>query len=145
MPELNTNAFQLSLSTLILLWGRIVTQLWILKNNFLRTLLLFFISHLLEYVTSYRFRSASSIKHHFQSSPGSYDFITGCPVSLKCFVPCLLGDESQHPTWPHVKHNRNCTQLEPIFSHSSHPLVLPRIIGFTWSIWVHLVSFIMFN
>src|SRR5215212_3259786 len=70
-------------------------------------------------------KKMSSIKHHFQSSPGSYDFMIGCPVSTKCFVPCLLGEELQQPTWPHVKHNRRWTQSEPIFSHSSHPFVLP--------------------
>lgn len=39
--------------------------------------------------------SSSSTKHHFQLSPGSYDLITGWPVFLKCFVPCLFGESSQ--------------------------------------------------
>lgn len=50
--------------------------------------------------------------------------MTGCFVSLKCFVACKPGDESQHPTWPHTRHMRRATHLEPVFSHSSHPLVL---------------------
>ena len=40
----------------------------------------------------------SSTKHHIHDSPGSYDLITGCIVSLKCFVPCLFLEASQHPT-----------------------------------------------
>jgi hypothetical protein len=52
------------------------------------------------------FIKVSSKKHHFQDSPGSYDFIKGCLVLLKCFDPCLFLEESQHPTCPHVKHKR---------------------------------------
>ena len=47
--------------------------------------------------------------------------------------PCLLGEESQQPTCPHDKHNRKCTQSDPIFSHSSHPCVLPSASRFTCS------------
>src|SRR5262245_22541173 len=46
--------------------------------------------------------------------------ITGCPVSWKCFVACLPGEESQQPTWPHAWHSRNSTQRVPSFRHSSH-------------------------
>src|SRR5215210_1275758 len=46
------------------------------------------------------------------------------PVSKKCFVPCLLGEELQHPTCPNAKHNRRCTLSEPIFLCTSHPFVL---------------------
>jgi hypothetical protein len=30
-----------------------------------------------------------------------------CPVSRKCFVTCLLGEESQQPTLPHVNKGAN--------------------------------------
>lgn len=79
----------------------------------------------------------SSTKHHIHDSPGSYDLITGCKVSLKCFVPCLFLEASQHPTWPHVRHSLKCTHSEPIFSHSSQPLVFPDLFKSAWSICSH--------
>jgi hypothetical protein len=44
--------------------------------------------------------------HHSNVSPGSKDLMIRCLVDSKCFVACLLGDESQRPTQPHVKHRR---------------------------------------
>jgi len=76
------------------------------------------------------------MKHHFQFSPGSYDLMTGCPLEWKCFVPCLLIDWSQHPTWPQLKHRRRCTHVDPICKHSSQPLgVLGMTFLTTWSRW----------
>src|SRR5258708_38304705 len=74
---------------------------------------------------------SSSTYPHIQFSPGSSDRTTGCFVALKCFVACLFLEESQQPTWPQLKHSRKCTQLSPIFRHSSQPLVfgLTRLIG----------------
>lgn len=76
------------------------------------------------------------MKHHFQFSPGSYDLMTGCPLEWKCFVPCLLIDWSQHPTWPQLKHRRRCTHVDPICKHSSQPSgVLGLTFLTTWSRW----------
>ena len=50
--------------------------------------------------------SASSTKHHRHASPGSKERITGWPLSWKCAVACLPGEESQQPTWPHSVHKR---------------------------------------
>src|SRR4030081_768910 len=50
----------------------------------------------------------------------------GWPVARKCFVACLFFDESQHPTWPQTSHSRRCTQVSPIFRHSSHPFECGR-------------------
>src|SRR5262249_30827983 len=47
--------------------------------------------------------------------------MTGCPVSWKCRVACLPTDESQQPTWPHVRHSRSSTQRAPSRRHSTHP------------------------
>src|SRR5438270_8151113 len=48
----------------------------------------------------------------------------GWPVAWKCFVACLFLEESQQPTWPHVRQSRRCTQSSPIARHSSQPSVL---------------------
>src|SRR5262245_11902163 len=48
----------------------------------------------------------------------------GWPVAWKCFVACLFLEESQQPTWPHVRQRRSCTQSSPLARHSSHPVEL---------------------
>src|SRR6202007_2131056 len=48
----------------------------------------------------------------------------GCWVAWKCFVACLFFEESQQPTWPHVRQRRRCTQSSPNARHSSQPSVL---------------------
>src|SRR5438128_2625560 len=48
----------------------------------------------------------------------------GWPVAWKCLVACLFGDESQQPTWPHVRQSRRCTHESPVARHSSQPSVL---------------------
>ena len=65
-----------------------------------------------------------STKHQPQPSGGSYPSITGWPLDLKCFVACRRGESSQHPTCPHVRHSRRCTQATPSLRHSSQPLAL---------------------
>ena len=52
----------------------------------------------------------------------------GCLVAWKCFVACLFFELSQHPTCPQIRHMRRCTQVSPIFRHSSQPFAL----GFTF-------------
>src|SRR6202047_3881756 len=52
--------------------------------------------------------------------------MTGCFVTRKCFVACLFGDWSQHPTWPQVRQTRRCNQESPNLRHSSHPRALGR-------------------
>ena len=63
-------------------------------------------------------------------SPG-IAFITGCPVSSKCFVACFPIDESQHPTCPHVRHIRIATTGRCSFSHSSQLFVFGVIPFFS--------------
>ena len=65
----------------------------------------------------------SSTKHQPQDSPGSSERITGWRVAWKCLVACLFFELSQHPTCPHPRHRRRCTQVSPIARHSSHPEV----------------------
>src|SRR6185437_12315453 len=48
----------------------------------------------------------------------------GWPVAWKCAVAWRCGEESQHPTWPQVRHNLRWTQREPILRHSSQPFAL---------------------
>src|SRR5262245_42689991 len=60
----------------------------------------------------------------------------GCLVAWKCFVACLFLLESQHPTWPQLRHMRNSTQVSPICKHSSHPGAL----GVTSWIWSRCVQ-----
>src|SRR5215470_15771127 len=48
----------------------------------------------------------------------------GCPVALKWAVACRFGEESQQPTWPHVRHRRSDTHSEPLFKQSSQPSAL---------------------
>src|SRR5438445_10092790 len=47
--------------------------------------------------------------------------MTGWPVAWKCFVACLFLEESQQPTWPHVRQRRRCTHGSPVARHSSQP------------------------
>src|ERR1700722_7769830 len=47
--------------------------------------------------------------------------MTGWPDSWKCAVACLLGEESQQLTSPHVRQSRKCSQWPPIFMHSPQP------------------------
>src|ERR1700744_5470882 len=63
------------------------------------------------------------------------DRMIGCLVLWKCFVACLFGEESQHPTCPHSMHIRKCTHVPPIFKQSSQPLA----DGFTFRIWFRWV------
>src|SRR5580692_5276483 len=63
----------------------------------------------------------------------------GCLVLWKCFVACLFGEESQHPTCPHSMHIRRWTHVPPILKQSSQPLA----DGFTlriWFRWVHSIA-----
>ncbi len=48
----------------------------------------------------------------------------GWPTVRWCAVACLLGDESQHPTWPHVMQMRRWTQRSPMRRQSSQPRAL---------------------
>ena len=48
----------------------------------------------------------------------------GWAVAWKCLVACWLGEESQQPTCPQVRHRRKWTHGEPIFRHSSQPSAL---------------------
>ena len=45
-------------------------------------------------------------------------------MAWKCLVACLLGLESQQPTWPQVRQVRRWTHCEWFFMHSSQPVVL---------------------
>src|SRR5437868_15455149 len=47
--------------------------------------------------------------------------MTGWPLAWKCFVACLFLEESQQPTWPHVRQSRRCTHCSPVARHSSQP------------------------
>src|SRR5947209_5659843 len=47
--------------------------------------------------------------------------MTGWPLAWKCAVACLFFEESQQPTWPHVRQSRRCTHRSPVARHSSHP------------------------
>jgi len=44
-------------------------------------------------------------------------------VAWKCLVACLFLDESQHPTCPHDRQSRRCTQVSPVLRHSSQPFL----------------------
>src|SRR5579862_1415378 len=47
--------------------------------------------------------------------------MTGWPASPACRRACRFGDSSQQPILPQLMHIRRCTQLLPIFRHSSQP------------------------
>jgi hypothetical protein len=47
--------------------------------------------------------------------------MTGCPLTAKWAAAWPPGDVSQHPTDPHVKHMRRCTQRVPARRHSGQP------------------------
>src|SRR6266508_463772 len=51
-----------------------------------------------------------------------HDRMTG---RMEVFVACRFFESSQHPTCPHVRQRRRCTQLSPIARHSSQP----RVVG----------------
>src|SRR5271169_2112938 len=55
---------------------------------------------------------------------GSSDRMRGCFVLWKCLVACLFLEESQHPTWPQIRHIRRWTHESPTFKHSSQPFAL---------------------
>src|SRR5579864_9152998 len=59
----------------------------------------------------------------------------GCPVALKWAVACLLGDESQQPTWPHVMHSRRWTHRPPMRRQSSQPWA-DGVTSRIWSRWL---------
>src|SRR3989344_4964994 len=61
----------------------------------------------------------------------------GCPVSWKCFVACLFFELSQHPTCPHVRHNRRLTQMSPALAQSSQTVISLGCTSFIWSRCVH--------
>ena len=42
------------------------------------------------------------------------------PVDAACPRACRIGDESQQPTWPQVRHWRRCTHGVPSRTHSAH-------------------------
>src|SRR5438477_8760722 len=67
------------------------------------------------------------------------DCMIGWLVEWKCLVACLFFDWSQQPTWPHDEHIRRCTQVSPIFKHSSQPLVL-GLTSLIWSRCVHCLA-----
>src|SRR6266853_3930084 len=87
--------------------------------------------------------SISSTKHQPQFSPGSMDLMIGCLEEWKCFVACLFFDESQQPTWPHIRHSRKCTQVSPIFKQSSQPFAL-GVTSLIWSRCVHCFAISFF-
>lgn len=61
------------------------------------------------------------VKSQNQSSPGSNDCMTACPVAAKCAVAWRLRESSQHPMWPHDAQRLRWTHQEPEASHSTHP------------------------
>src|SRR5437762_5185385 len=70
--------------------------------------------------------------------------MTGWPVAWKCFVACLFLEESQQPTWPHVRHSRRCTHFSPVARHSSQPSelgVTGRISLTCGHVWAMTFSF----
>jgi len=58
----------------------------------------------------------------------------GWPVARKCALACRLGELSQHPTWPQVRHIRRWSHHPAISRHSSHATLLGTA-SLTWSIW----------
>ena len=50
-----------------------------------------------------------------------------------------VGEPSQQPTWPQLRHNRRCSHGEPIFKHSSQPSAL-GVTSRMVSVWAPLVS-----
>src|SRR5580704_2905891 len=62
--------------------------------------------------------------------------IRGCFTAWKCLVACLFLEESQQPTWPHIRQRRRCTQRSPIATHSGQTWVVVVVI-FTSSRCVH--------
>ena len=80
----------------------------------------------------------SSKKHQRQSSPGSKDWTIGWPIRCACRRAWRPGDESQQPTWPHVRHRRRCTQGVPSRRHSSQPSGVRGTTGRISSRWVQI-------
>src|SRR5882724_11541222 len=75
------------------------------------------------------------MKHQPQRSPGSSERMMGCFVAWKCLVACLFFELSQQPTWPHYLQSRRCTQVSPIFRHSSQPWTFALTLRI-WSVCV---------
>src|SRR5688572_10625070 len=65
----------------------------------------------------------------------------GWPVAVACFVACWLGESSQHPTWPHSRQRRRCSQGVPSRRQSSQPSV-DSGSWVTWT-WSRCVQFAM--
>src|SRR6202020_3021641 len=80
-------------------------------------------SEQLTHTLSGTMNATSSTKHQDQSSPRSTDVMIGCSLSRAWRDAWRLGDESQQPTFPHVRQTRKCIQVPPIFRHSSQPSV----------------------
>src|ERR1039458_7442358 len=57
-----------------------------------------------------------------------------CFVASKCLVACLFLEESQHPTCPHDKQSRRCTQVSPVLRQSSQPSG-PGGVSWRESVW----------
>src|SRR5471030_131273 len=59
---------------------------------------------------------------------------SGCFTAWKCLVACLFLEESQHPTYPHVRQSRRWTQVSPVLRQSSQPFLFVCLI-LIWSRW----------
>ena len=59
---------------------------------------------------------------------GGRSFLNRWPDDPAWPRACRMGDESQHPTCPHVRHSRRCTHGVPSRRHSSQP---PGVLGVT--------------
>src|SRR5690606_14668439 len=59
-----------------------------------------------------------------QLSPGSKDWMSGCPVASWCREACWFFEFSQQPTCPQIRQMRRCTHVSPSCKHSSHPSAL---------------------
>jgi len=70
------------------------------------------------------------------SSPRQARTTGQCLVPWKCFVACRLGESSQQPTCPQVRHRRRCTQPEPMARHSSQPSA-PGVTSRIVCRWLH--------
>src|SRR3954453_5427544 len=67
----------------------------------------------------------------------------GWPLSCAWAVACLLGDESQHPTLPQLRHILRCSQRLSVLRHSSQPLTRSgSSVTWIWSKWAQACSVI---
>ena len=55
-----------------------------------------------------------------------------------CARACRMGEESQQPTCPHVRHSRRCTHGVPSRRHSSQPLVLGAHLADRRHVWIDI-------